>query len=533
MIKLKHDIWQHVTSEAAEILKKTNNSEGKYIFNSVDSKDGPVELSRIGYCDDNSKFCCAKNEQDLNYLANYFLQLSGDLSMVTKIGRKSSKCELQFYNVSSNFVINMKTYQSTAWSYISDSPIEEAVPYKINMKAKERRDLYELINYFDLEEQEQATWDKIIHPKAHRHLGLKCTLNGDTSSSCQDTLGKIDERLKKLNIANMDTEVQRKCVNMLCSTMHSFVPLQTGFQAMSLASSDNSISESLLRKNGLTNSDCRHRLFLPENVGGLGFISLLDQDVISVSREFEIISNLPSLDGRSFRTRIEATNTYQELEMEDIINHAKASIDKLARYGIFVRDKDDDLVNHILGKLNESSKFPSIGTNFYKDGNKFSIGSGKVKNEQLALGGPIHAILKRWQNVGWESNDIIKSELQSHKLKFSNIINIRKEVIEDRFMSVAGIFSFWEWRNNFNFSIKQIPKQKDQWNFIDIPILLQRKFPEKYLTWNENTMRREALRLVEIKGWKLANTVEDVLLQKASKLSLLIQANNSLSFGFW
>jgi len=421
--------------------------------------------------------------------------------MVTKIGRKSSKCELQFYNVSSDFVQGLDNFWSTAWSYVSDSPIQEAVPYKISMKALERRALYESINYFDLAEEEQVKWNDIIHPKAHRHLGLNCTLNGDTTSSCQDTLAKIDERLKKLNITNMDPSVQRKCVNMLCSTMHSFVPLQVGFQAKDLADTDNIIAESILRKNGLTNSDCRHRLFLSENQGGLGFISLLDQDVISVSREMEIISNLPSLDGKSFRTRIQATHGYDDIEKEDIVNHAKDSIEKLSRYGIFVRDKQDDIINNILGILNESNKFPSIGTEHYRDGNKYSIGFGKLKNEQLALGGPIHKIIKKWKDNDWDLNDTLKLELQSCKIKVSQLVKMKNDALKDRFLSIAGIFSFWEWRNNNDFSIKTISKGRKKWKFVNVPNILKKKFPQSYLFLTEDQLKFEASNIVEITGW--------------------------------
>ena len=506
VIKMKHDIWLHMTSEAKKLLEQSDSNKGTYEFQSIDNNDGPVELCRIGYCDDNSKFCCVKNEKDLNYLAKYFLQLSGDLSMVTKIGRKSSKCELQFYNVSCNFVLNINKFWSTAWSYVSDSPIQESVPYKISMKASERRELYSSINYFDLAEEEQATWDEIIHPKAHRHLGLNCTLDGDTTLSCQNTLAKIDERLQKLNIKNMETSVQRKCINMLCSTMHSFVPLQVGFQAKDLAESDNVISESILRKNGLTVSDCRHRIFLKEELGGLGFISLLDQDIISVSREMEIISNLPSLDGRSFRTRIKAIHNYDEMHIEDIINHAKDSIEKLARYGIFVRDKQDDLINNILGKLNESNTFPSIGTNHYKDGNKFSIGLGKIRNEQLALGGSIYKLIKDWRNNNWKMDDSLKSDLQSFRLKIPHLIHIKNEAVKERFMNISGIFSFWEWRNNNNFSIKNISEHKDHWKFCDISKALIRKFPQNYLFLTEDQIRLEASKLTEMKSWNAMAT---------------------------
>ena len=511
VIKMKHDIWLHMTAEAEKILNHSNNHNGTYEFQSVDDNDGPVNLCRIGYCDDNTKFCCVKDEKDLNYLANYFLQLSGDLSMVTKIGRKSSKCELQFYNVSSDFVQGLNNFWSTAWSYVSDSPIQEAVPYKISMKALERRALYESINYFELAEEEQVKWNDIIHPKAHRHLGLNCTLNGDTTSSRQNTLAKIDERLKKLNITNMESSVQRKCVNMLCSTMHSFVPLQVGFQAKDLEETDNIISESILRKNGLTNSDCRHRLFLSENHGGLGFISLLDQDIISVSREMEIISNLPSLDGKSFRTRIQATHGYDDMEKEDIVNHAKDSIEKLSRYGIFVRDKQDDLINNILGILNESNKFPSIGTENYKDGNKYSIGFGKMRNEQLALGGPIHKIIRKWKDNDWNLNDTLKLEMQSCKIKVPQLVKIKNEALKDRFLSIAGIFSFWEWRNNNDFSIKNISKGRKKWKFVNVPNILKTKFPQNYLLLTEDQLKTEASKIVEITGWN-KNTTNDSLL---------------------
>ena len=300
-------------------------------------------------------------------------------------------------------------------------------------------------------------------------------------------------------------------MNMLCSTMHSFVPLQVGYKAKDLAEVDNVISESILRKNGLTTSDSRHRIFLSENKGGLGFVSLLDQDVISVSREMEIISNLPSLDGRSFRTRIQATHNYNDIDKEDIVNHAKESIEKLARYGIFVRDKQDDLINNILGKLNESSKFPSIGTGYYKDGNQYSIGSGKSRNEQLALGGAIYRLIKSWKNNKWKLSDSINSEMKSCKLNLPHLINIKNEAMKDRFMSIAGIFSFWEWRNNDDFSIKNISEKKNHWEFFDIPIILKRKFPKNYLLMSEEQIRIEASKIVEMKGWN-KNATNNTLL---------------------
>jgi len=35
-----------------------------------DPKDGPIYLGKIGYCDDNTKFCSVENEENLIMLTN-------------------------------------------------------------------------------------------------------------------------------------------------------------------------------------------------------------------------------------------------------------------------------------------------------------------------------------------------------------------------------------------------------------------------------------------------------------------------------
>ena len=470
VIKMKHDIWQHMTSSVAEKLIGTYDSTGKYAFQSVDPNDGPVTLCRIGYCDDNSKFCCVQNEEDLIYLANYFLQLSGDLSMVTKIGRKSSKCELQFYNVSANFAHKIQKCWSTAWSYVSDGPVEESVPIKIHMKMNERQKFYELVDYFNLEELEQLRWDKVVHPEAHKHLGLKRTLGGDTIQSSKDTITKIHERLNSLNITSMNTNAQRKSINMLCSTMHSFVPLQVNYSPSDLATLDHVISGLLLRRNGLTTSDCRHRIYLPENEGGLDFTSLLDQDIIQVTRELEIISNLPILEGEAFRTRIHAILKYDPSNIDGIINHARSNINKLAGYGIFFQDREDDIINNILAHFNESGKFASIGSPNFKDGNKYSMGAGKKKNHQIAYGGLIHSLIRKWRNNNWILNEDIENLIKNSHITKSLLLKTKKQALTERFFNVASIFSYWEWRNDSVFSKDSVSKNEEDWKFINIPI---------------------------------------------------------------
>jgi len=138
-------------------------------------------------------------------------------------------------------------------------------------------------------------------------------------------------------------------------------------------------------------------MFLPENKGGLGFVSTLETDLILVRREFEIIANNVAFYSRSFRTRITALRSYETLFSNQ--NHARDALVKMAKYGIFVRDSHDLMINDILKVLFEKAKrYLPFNYPNYKDSCKFGIGLGKEKNVLFMLGGPVHSILERLQD---------------------------------------------------------------------------------------------------------------------------------------
>jgi len=272
VIKFKHDVWGHISEEIRKIFKRNNcNHQESYKFNSINKKDGQVYLCKIGYSDDNSKFISIKNEEDLLYLVKHFTQLSGDISMVTKIGRKSAKCEVQFYNISAELAIKMEKVWSTAWSFVDDAPIEEQIPFKIHMKPLELEKFYKITKFFDLDEEEQIAWNRIIEAPAHKHLGLSSTLGADTSMAWQKTLEKMKEKLVKLNIYKMNSRAQTKCFNMLVATIPTFVPVQMNFPSKELLKFDKYASSFCLKANGLSTSDTKIRMYLPEKMGGIGY----------------------------------------------------------------------------------------------------------------------------------------------------------------------------------------------------------------------------------------------------------------------
>jgi len=483
VIKLKHDIWKTVTKKAKKVMKsdRQNGSCDKYVFTICDRDDIRVYLQMIGYCDDNTKFITAENEENLIYLVKYYIQLAGNLSMVTKIGRKSSKCDVQFYNISAKMTINLKKCWSTAWSFLHDSPIEEEVPFKVFLQNQELENFFELIKFNELPPLEQDRWRKVVQPKAHRHLGLYATLNGDTTLSSIKALSKMHDRLAQLKIRYMDTPAQRKCVNMLISSMHSYVPIQSDYSQSELALLDESVATTVMKSSGISSTDCKHRIYLPLNLGGLGFLSVVEVDIIAVAREIEIFLNGGGLDSKSIRSRKEAILSYNSVEENKANNHVLRALEKLGQYGFFMRDQRDDIINSIIQSLEKIKNVFPLGHPYFKGGSGWAVGSGKAKYNQLAFGNKIHKTLLYLQSINWAQDTISTRLCKECGVNFKTILKIRRETGTLKFDQMDNAFSFFEW-NNFEetcFST-QLHQSMNRWKHYRISDLFVSDIKEKW-----------------------------------------------------
>ena len=63
--------------------------------------------------------------------------MTGDLSLVTKIGRRGDKCEVLFYNLDLTGLHLIKPMQSVAWSFTLDSPETRKIPIRISPKSED------------------------------------------------------------------------------------------------------------------------------------------------------------------------------------------------------------------------------------------------------------------------------------------------------------------------------------------------------------------------------------------------------------
>jgi len=468
VIKLKHDIWKVVTKKAKKVMnsdEEVNSSCDRYIFNICDKNDIRVFLQMIGYCDDNTKFVTAAKEENLLFFVQYYIQLAGNLSMVTKIGRKSSKCDVQFYNISAKMVLKLRKCWSTAWSFLHDAPIEEEVPFKVFLQPKELENFFELIKFNELPMLEQDRWRNIVQPKAHRHLGLYATLGGDTSMSSTKTLSKMHDRLAQLKIRHMDTPAQRKCTNMLVSSMHSYVPIQSDYNQEELALLDESVASTIMRSNGISSTDCKHRVFLPQNLGGIGFLSVVEIDIIAVAREIEISLNGEGLDSKAMRSRKEAIFSYNSIEENDVNNHVLRAVAKLGRYGILLRDQRDDIINIILHSIAKSNNSFPVGHSQFKGGSGWAVGLGKERFNQLLFGNKFHRMLRYLHHTNWLPSKKSTRLCKQCGVNFKQILETRMKVGICRFEQIDNALSFFEWNNFEDTSFStQIHKSPNRWN---------------------------------------------------------------------
>jgi len=182
VIMLKHLLWSNLT-------KKLQN---EYKMFSVDVSDGVVKISATGFSDDNTQNSANECVDQLIKDLQKYIKLSGDLSMVLKIGRKGSKCVIyDLFNIPTEKVLDIPTFETVAWSYKDDCPTKEVIPVKIYLQSGEMNKLQTLL--LDPALKEKAA--KLVYKKDNKHLGLYMDLDADTSESAKKTLECAKKRL--------------------------------------------------------------------------------------------------------------------------------------------------------------------------------------------------------------------------------------------------------------------------------------------------------------------------------------------------
>jgi len=169
VIMLKHVLRNSLTEKLKD----------EYKMFSIDIKDGIIKISSTGFSDDNTLNNCNQCVDELIKSIQEYIKLSGDLSMVLKIGRKGSKCVIYLYNLPAEKILDLPDFETIAWSFKDDCPTKEIIPVKIFMQKEEVEKLNKII--MDPERLEKV--NKLLDKSDNKHLGLFMDLNADASIS--------------------------------------------------------------------------------------------------------------------------------------------------------------------------------------------------------------------------------------------------------------------------------------------------------------------------------------------------------------
>jgi len=516
VIKLKHDVWANLlkaTTNDIITLRDTVKKRGKahndiqaknsdaYKMHIVDEEDGPVLVDRIGYCDDNSRYTCSIDENEVIKLTKLYIQHASDLSLVTKIGRKGSKSETHYFNLSAATAWKLEKINSIAWSFAVDGPKLESVPFKIFLQPTEKRKLYDLAQVTMMGKIEKEKFDDIFNPKAHKHLGLRSTLNADTSAASKEIMNKIKARMSDLNIHNLENEAQRLCTNMLCNTMHSYAPLQMAHPVKELEICDDILINYVRLRNGLSKTDAKHPIFLDTARGGCGFRSFLDTDIMATARELEILLNGIMLDSKIMRSRSKAfLIRHDRPDGRKLANFTGSAINKIASLGLYVRDSHDGIVNYVLSEISKLRKYASVGTTRYRDGrSNHSTGAGNGRNLEIAFGSELHVFLKKAiDKDGNLKENIIAPTTFKLPVSLTRIKKIlpraRIKMFEDR----CALYNCWEWDGSKSAQPQKDYQNAHNWKFINVSQKIREQYASCYWTLEQKQIHEIASHMLDI-----------------------------------
>ena len=156
-----------------------------------------------------------------------------------------------------------------------------------------------------------------------------------------------------------------------------------------------------------------------------------------------------------------------------LINHVKQAVHKLAKYGIYLRDEKSELINFVLSNISRTYKYAPVGNAGYNDGNKATIGVGKKRLLDLAIGGNLEKIVGKILK-GADRETIRKEFPEKLPVSFDKIVSHIKTARKRRFQEATQMYKFWEWR--YSKQNPTPPSQLNKWERMDASKHIMEKF---------------------------------------------------------
>ena len=451
--------------------KKASKTNSNYIFSISDPNDTNAEVGATGFSDDNQDLVWNGDIDELIKLIQTKINMTGDLSIVTKLGRKGKKCAILLFNATAEAVQKLKRFFSVAWSFQDDKPIKEAIEVTIFMQAKEARKIDP-----NIKTNAEVTFDNdgslIINEiddfSNIKHLGLTMRTDGDTTVSANKVIANIKNKIALLNVKNLQDSPQRHSCNMLLNTLHSYATLENNINLLDLKDCDKLLIQNLRKNKGLSNSDTLLSFCIKEKNYGFGYKAFVDAYLCSIARELDIALNGKALHADTTRARLRAHTANNNTSKNIIsLNHIRDAIEKLGDFGFYFRDSQDGILNYLIEEIRIWKKKYPVGLPKHSKSNANFLGEGNPDLRSYTIGTHCHNLIKKYIRHK-KSNTISQfmKSLSCKKIKkFVTHLNNswQKSKTQERSDSLS-LFQFFEWTWNEN---DKTPEANSKWVHIN------------------------------------------------------------------
>jgi len=479
--------------------KKATTFNTNYQFSTVDKKDGTVEVGEAGYSDDNLVLLWNNNTGELIAIIQKKIDMTGDFSIVCKLGRKGSKCIIYLFNIPAEEAKKMIKFFSIAWSFSEDKPVREEIKIVIYLNKEEAQKL-DFNNDGPIQVTYNLEGELTVETSENfldlKHLGLTMDTQGNTTSSAKKIIKNIKAKILSLNIRNLKDNPQRHSVNMLLNSLHSYATLPNNIDIKDLRDCDKLLVSNLRQKKGLAKHDTSIQLFISEKEYGYGIKSFVDTYVLAIARELEVVLNSNGIDSEGSRGRLAAHVKYFDTKIgrSPSFNHISDAIIKLSHFGLFLRDLDDGLTNYFIEKIRIWLEGHPIGSENFSKNNEPYLGEKHKDLTDFIYGGKFHRLVSKYikhKNL----NTIKHLRKQTKGVKLQKTITFLNSIWEDTFRNINNdrhcLFNYKEWTFN---PLDTNPISSTKWSFYDMDINSE---PEKvnnswslYDTWQ---MRKDSI----------------------------------------
>lgn len=193
-----------------------------YNFQIWDPRDPPLSIKSGSYGDDMELYSMGLSYENVKAFVSKIqkrIDMTGDLSLITKISRSGAKSNIMIYNVPPEAVDDIPNFSSTTWDFETDSIIEE----KINVFCH----FCQVKSCSNITAEQERKINDLSPSGYQRHLGVWRRMESpETEETARIQVNSFRTRITQMQRSNLSGKMIPIVLNSLLTPIISFAPLE-------------------------------------------------------------------------------------------------------------------------------------------------------------------------------------------------------------------------------------------------------------------------------------------------------------------